>query len=257
VTLLDDLVSSTRARIAELERVVNPDAFDQRIAAAEAPRGFARSLEGADVAIVAEIKRRSPAVGDLDPALNPRDLAAAYRAGGAAAISVLTEPDHFGGSMEDLGAAREAGLPVLRKDFILDELQLLEARAWGADAVLIIVRCVGEELAGLIDAAATLGMDPLVEIHDEADLERALDVGARVIGVNHRDLATFGVDPDRTAKLAPLVPDDRLLISLSGVATRADVDALARAGASAVVVGETLVRAADPAAALRALVRRS
>ena len=257
MTLLDDLVSSTRARIAELERVVNPDAFDQRIAAAEAPRGFARSLEGADVAIVAEIKRRSPAVGDLDPALNPRDLAAAYRAGGAAAISVLTEPDHFGGSMEDLGAAREAGLPVLRKDFILDELQLLEARAWGADAVLIIVRCVGEELAGLIDAAATLGMDPLVEIHDEADLERALDVGARVIGVNHRDLATFDVDPDRTAKLAPLVPDDRLLISLSGVATRADVDALARAGASAVVVGETLVRAADPAAALRALVRRS
>jgi indole-3-glycerol phosphate synthase len=257
VSLLDDLVSSTRARVAELERVVNPDALDQRIAAAEAPRGFARSLEGPDVAIVAEIKRRSPAAGDLDPALNPRDLATAYRAGGAAAISVVTEPDHFGGSMEDLGAAREAGLPVLRKDFILDEFQLLEARAWGADAVLIIVRCVGKELAGLIDAAATLGMDPLVEVHDEADLERALEVGARVIGVNHRDLATFDVDPDRTAKLAPLIPDDRLLIALSGVASRADVDALARARVSAVVVGETLVRAADPAAALRALVRRS
>ncbi|HZA42058.1 MAG TPA: indole-3-glycerol phosphate synthase TrpC [Actinomycetota bacterium] len=256
MSLLDDLLASTKARVAELSGVVSEEALEQRITAAAAPRGFAAALAGDDIALIAEVKRASPSKGVLKEDLNPRELAGAFRDGGAAAISVLTEPDYFLGSMEDLGAAREAGLPVLRKDFIIDPFQVFESRAWGADALLLIVRAVGNELATLYMSARSLGLDVLVEVFDEADLDRALDLGPDLIGINHRDLTTFEVDPERTAKLAPLVPDGCTIVALSGVEERAEVAALHAAGAQAVLVGESLVRASDPATKVRELMGR-
>jgi indole-3-glycerol phosphate synthase len=256
MSLLDDILASTRARVAELSAFVSEEALEQRITAAEPVRGFAAALAGEDMAVIAEVKRASPSKGVLRGDLNPRELAAAYRDGGAAAISVLTEPDHFRGSMEDLGAAREAGLPVLRKDFIIDPFQVFESRAWGADALLLIVRALGDEMPALYRSARSLGLDVLVEVFDEADLERALDLEPDLIGINHRDLTTFDVDPDRTGKLAPLVPEGCTVVALSGVEQRDEVAALRAAGAHAVLVGESLVRDADPAAKIRELMGR-
>lgn len=257
MSFLEDILVSTRARIDELEERVTEDALEERIAALPAPRGFAAALDTPGVAVIAEIKRTSPSAGDLNRNLNAAELARAFADGGAAAISVLTEPDHFNGSREDLEAALTAGLPVLRKDFILDELQVLESRAWGADAVLLIVRCVGDRLDILLGATRALGMDALVEVFDERDLEVAIGCGAKVIGVNHRDLETFEVDPDRTAKLAPRIPDDALLVGLSGIKEPADFSARSSAGARAVLIGEALVTADDPAGELRRLTGRS
>src|SRR5918995_3911840 len=253
MSFLDELLASTRKRVEELSAVVSEEALEQRITAAEAPRGFAATLDGDDIALIAEVKRASPSKGDLREDLNPRELAAAYRSGGASAISVLTEPDRFRGSMEDLGAVREAGLPVLRKDFIIDPFQVFESRAWGADALLLIVRALGDEMGSLYRSAVLLGLDVLVGGFDESDLERALALDPELIGINHRDLTTFEVDPDRTAKLAPLIPDGCTIVALSGVEEHAEVEALRSAGADAVLVGESLVRAPDPAAKIAEL----
>lgn len=253
MSFLEEILASTRLRIDELEELVTEDALEQRIASLPTPRGFTSALLGPGTAVIAELKRESPSAGPLNPDMNAADMARSFAEGGAAAISVLTEPDHFKGSREDLEAATAAGLPVLRKDFILDELQVLESRAWGADAVLLIVRCVGDRLDILLQATHALGMDALVEVFNEQDLAIALDAGAPVIGVNHRDLETFEVDPERTAKLAPQIPDDVLLVGLSGVTEPSDVAALRAAGAGAVLVGEALVTAEDPAAKLRQL----
>lgn len=250
---LSDLMDSTRERVAEAQSKVTEEVLEQRVAAMEPPRGFARSLRGPDTAIVAEIKRATPSKGLLRSDLDPRRLAIAYASGGAEAVSVLTEPSDFQGRNEDLEAAREAGLPVLRKDFVLGQWQIFESRALGADAVLLIVRILGDQLGGLIAATEALGMDALVEVYDEGDLDRAVEAGASLIGVNHRDLETFEVDPQRTAKLAPSVPEGTTLVALSGVSSRAEVVALADAGAHAVLVGESLVRADDPAAKVREL----
>jgi indole-3-glycerol phosphate synthase len=256
MSLLDDILESTRRRIEGSRAKLTDAALEQRIAAQDPPRGFARALAGEGLSLIAEIKRRSPSKGDLDLDLDASKTAAAFAEGGAAAISVLTEPDHFSGSIEDLRAARTAGLPVLRKDFILDPFQVLESRAEGADAVIVIVRVLGPELKEIVAAVASLGMDALVEVWDERDLERALDSGASLIGVNHRDLETFEVDPERTSKLAPLLPDGVLLVGLSGVSGRDDVVALEEAGARAVLIGESLVTSADPAAKARELMGR-
>jgi indole-3-glycerol phosphate synthase len=248
------LIASTRARVAEAKAKVTADVLEQRVAAADAPRGFRRALENDDIAVIAEIKRCSPARGPLDLDLNAGETAARYAEGGAAAISVLTEPDRFKGSIEDLQAALAPGLPILRKDFILDAWQLLESRAVGADAVLLIVRALEDRgLNELFAGTRALGMDALVEVHDEDDLERALSLGAELIGVNHRDLETFEVDDQRTTKLARLVPSRCTLVALSGVSSRAEVQRLAAAGAGAVLVGESLITAGDPAAKLREL----
>jgi indole-3-glycerol phosphate synthase len=261
MTYMDEFLASTRRRVEEATQKLSQEGFEQRIAALAPPRDFRGALDewyggGPEVAVIAEIKRVSPAKGPLNVHLNASQVAAAYARAGAAAISVVTEPDHFEGTMDDLEAARTAGPPVLRKDFIIDTFQVLESRAAGADAVLLIVRCLGDELSGLLSATRALGMQALVEVHDEAELERALATGAEVIGVNHRNLDTFEVDPDRTVKLAPLVPEDRTLVALSGVATRRDIEQLGAAGASAVLVGETLVTADDPEAKLRELLGR-
>ncbi len=205
------------------------------------------------MSVIAEIKRASPSAGDIAPDLDARKAAEAYARGGAAAISVLTEPERFKGSLDDLHSARDAGVPVLRKDFIVDELQVHESRAAGADALLLIVRIVGDELQRLYDSATELGMDCLVEVYDEHDVERAVSIGATLIGVNRRDLETFTVDPGRMRKLAPMIPSNVVLVGLSGVKTRADVDELAAAGARAVLVGEALARSTDPGSSVRAL----
>ena len=253
MSFLEDLLASTRTRVEEAKTKIRDEVLEQRIASMEAPRGFRRALEGRDVAIIAEIKRATPSKGDLAPDLDARKTAAAYADGGAAALSVLTEPDRFKGSLEDLEGARESGLPTLRKDFIIDPFQVFESRAAGADAVLLIVRVVGDDLAALLKTAESLGMDALVEVYDERDLDLAGEAGATLIGVNHRDLETFEVDPGRTARLAPMLPDGAFLVALSGVSTRVEIAQLAAAGARAVLVGEALVTAADPAAVLREL----
>jgi indole-3-glycerol phosphate synthase len=253
MSFLDDIISSTRRRVDALAAAITAEAMEQRVAATAPPRGFARALTGEDVALIAEIKRASPVSGDLNRDLNPRELADSYARGGAAAISVLTEPDFFAGSLDDLQAAAEVNLPVLRKDFILDPIQVLESRAWGADAVLLIVRALGDELGSLHRAVTALRMDALVEVHDESDLDRALGIDAGLIGINNRDLGTFEVDPQRTATLAPMVPDGRVVVALSGISDPAAVRAAGDAGAHAVLVGEAVVTAADPAAAIAEL----
>ena len=250
---LDPIVASTRVRVQQLRTMTSEDTFEQRIAGIEPARSLVAALGGPGMAIIAEIKRRSPSAGPLRLELDAAALARSYAEGGAAAISVLTEPEHFEGSLEDMGAACGAGLPVLRKDFIIDPLQLLESRAAGADSVLLIVRILGDELTSFVPAARALGMEPLVEVHDERDLARALEAGARIIGVNHRDLETFEVDPARTATLAPLIPEDSVLVSLSGVDSAEEVAALASAGADAVLIGESLVVSEDPVGKLREL----
>lgn len=255
MSYLDDLLASTRRRVAALKDSVAVDRLVELAAGADPPRGFAVALKSVTPALIAEIKRATPR-GALDHDLDAEETASLYARGGATAISVLTEPEYFRGSLDDLRAARGAGLPVLRKDFIVDELQVLEARAAGADAILIIVRILGEELETLVEEAAATGVDALVEVHDESDLRRAADAGASLIGVNHRDLTTFEVDPDRTAKLVPLMPDGATVVALSGVKERADVERLTDAGADAVLVGEALVTAPDPAAKIGELLTR-
>jgi indole-3-glycerol phosphate synthase len=253
MSFLDELLASTRARVEETKRKLSEEALEQRVASSPPPSGFSRALQGEGLSVIAEIKRASPLKGALNLDLDAAPLARSYAKGGAVAISVLTEPERFKGSIEDMQAAKEAGLPVLRKDFIIEPFQVLESRAAGADAVLLIARALGEEFDGLASSCSALGMDALVEVHDEIELERALGAGATLIGVNHRNLATFEVDPDRTRKLAPLVPDEVTLVALSGVSLREEMVELSDAGADAVLIGETLVTAADPVAKLREL----
>jgi indole-3-glycerol phosphate synthase len=252
------LLASTRARVEGSKVKVPVEGLERRLASVDRPRGFAETLRRDGISLIAEIKRATPSRGDLDLDLNAADLAATYALGGAAAISVLTEPEEFRGSLDDLAAGRTAGLPTLRKDFIIDDYQVLESRAAEADAILLIVRALeDEELSSLLKAAEVLGLDAMVEVYDASELDRALEAGASIIGVNHRDLTTFQIDPDRTAKLAPTVPDETLLVSLSGVQTRDDVAYLEAAGADAVLVGESLVLASDPAEKIRELLGHS
>jgi indole-3-glycerol phosphate synthase len=205
--------------------------------------------------VIAEVKRRSPSGGDINLGLDAADQAAAYAMGGAAAISVLTEPDRFNGRAEDLSAVRSrVQIPALRKDFLVDPLQLIEAKALGASAVLLIVRAVDPVCMGeLIDAARALGLELLVEAHTDGELERAVTSGLRVIGVNNRDLETLRVDPTLAHRLIPTLPPEVIAIAESGITTRADVEAAAAVGADAVLVGTALSAAAEPTAAVRAL----
>lgn len=251
---LDDIVASTTRRVDAAKGQVTEASLQERIEARPPAKDFAAALQADDVTVIAEIKRATPAKGPIAPDLDTRQIASAYLEGGAAAISVLTEPDHFKGSLDDLEEVSAVGLPTLRKDFVIDPYQLQEARAAGADSVLLIVRILDEPtLRSLVRLSRSLEMEPLVEVHTEEELDLALDVEALVIGVNHRDLETFDVDPDRTAKLAPRVPPGAVLVALSGVSTRAEVQELGAAGARSVLVGESLVTASDPVVKLREL----
>ncbi len=205
--------------------------------------------------MIAEVKRRSPSKGDLFADLDPGALALKYESGGATCLSVLTDADWFGGSAADLGAAREAtSLPVIRKDFTVDARDIADARLMGADCVLLIAAVLDDaELADFHCLASELGLDALVEIHDEAELDRALAVGADLVGVNQRDLLTFEVDQDRAVRMAPLMPAGVVRVAESGVRHRADASILHDAGYHALLVGETLVRSGDPSEEIRLL----
>lgn len=252
-TALDRIVAAHREAAAADARDL--DRLKEQAAAAPPPRRFRKSLGRWGLDVIAEIKRRSPSKGDLAPGLDPATVARAYDAGGAKALSVLTDREFFGGSPEDLAAARAAvNLPVLRKDFTVDERDICDARIMGADAVLLIVAALGDgELKRFHALAAELDLDAIVEIHDEAELKRALLVQANMIGVNQRDLRTFEVDPGRAVQLARKIPSGVLKVAESGISGPDDVKRLADAGYDAVLVGEHLVTAADPADSLRQL----
>ena len=230
-------------------------------AAGDAPPalGFGAALGAPGMTLIAEVKRASPSAGDIARAAEPAEQARAYRDGGAAAISVLTEPEHFGGSLEDLRAVRSAvDVPVLRKDFLCDEVHVLEARAEGADAVLLIVAALDDgTLRRLHDLAGALGMAALVEVHEAAEVERALGAGARIVGVNTRNLRTLEVDLATIDAVRPLIPAGVVVVAESGIASRADVQRAEALGCDAVLVGEALMRAEDPARAVAALLGRS
>jgi indole-3-glycerol phosphate synthase len=255
-TILDRIIASKRQELAEAEARTPLADLERRAAAAPAPRGFRAALgRGPGVRVIAEVKKASPSAGVLRADFDPAAQARVYEAHGAAAVSVLTDGPFFQGSLADLEAVRAAvALPLLRKDFLLDRRQLLEARAAGADAVLLIAEALDDDaLRRLLGEAGELGLDALVELYDAAILPRVLDAGARLVGVNNRDLRTFEVRLEQTLELAARVPPDVLLVSESGIRGRADVERLAAAGVRAVLVGETLMRAADPGAKLRDL----
>ena len=267
-TVLDRIVADRRLRLAEDRRATPLDALAERIAAAPPPIAFAARLRegapasppGARLRLIAEIKRASPSRGPIDAGLDAAERARAYRDAGAAAVSVLTEPTFFGGSIADLAAASDAlggdpGRPaLLRKDFVFDPYQLAEARAAGADAVLLIATMLEPPaLAALLAQARALGLEALVEAHDAAEVEAAAEAGARAIGVNNRDLRTFGEDLGTFERLAPYAPTGATLVAESAIADAADAERMAVAGAHAVLVGEALVRAGDVAAKAREL----
>lgn len=255
-TYLDRILEGHRAAAATDPRAV--DALIEAARQAPPPRGFAAALRAVSVtelAVIAEVKRRSPSKGDLAPDLDPAALARAYERGGAACLSVLTDEVWFGGSASDLQAARGAvTVPVLRKDFTVDPRDVCDARLMGADAVLLIAAALDDaELVDLHTLAVDLGLDVLVEVHDEAELERAISVGAGVVGVNQRDLVTFDVDTERAVRVGAAMPADVVRVAESGIRGPEDAARLAAAGFHAVLVGESVVTAGDPAGSVTAL----
>ncbi|MBW3533671.1 MAG: indole-3-glycerol phosphate synthase TrpC [Gemmatimonadetes bacterium] len=255
--ILTRIVATKRRELAALEG--RRDQVERALDRAPPTRDFEGALRaGRTVAVMAEVKRRSPGAGQIRPGLEPAAVASGYASSGAAAISVLTDMDYFGGSLDDLRAVRDAApVPVLRKDFTLDALQVTEARGAGADAVLLIARILDDAaLVALREAAEALGMAALVEVHDGEEMARAADSGARIVGINNRDLRTFRTRLEVTLELLDAAPVGVLVVSESGIRTPADVERLGAAGVDAVLVGESLLRQEDPAAGAAALVGR-
>ncbi len=256
MTTLDDLTRAARDQVARRREQVSLAELERAISARVEGRPFNEALAAPGISLIAEYKRRSPAAGDLPRGADPvEDIVRAYERGGAAALSILTDGEHFGGSVADLRAARAAtDLPILRKDFTLDRYQLYEAAAAQADAVLLIVAALEpDELEELHGEADALDLDCLVEVHDAEELEAALAVDAEVIGINNRDLRDFSVDIERTFELLADIPAGKTVVSESGIRTREQVSELERVGVDAVLVGETLMRSADPEQACREL----
>ena len=257
--VLSRIAAYKRIEVAERKALTPPDEMERLAAAAPPIRGFRVALaiagQGASPGLIAEIKKASPSKGLIRADFDPPALARAYAAGGASCLSVLTDAPSFQGSDADLAAARAAvSLPVLRKDFLVDPWQVAEARALGADAILVILAMVDDALAAALMAEAQRwGLDALVEVHDAQELARAAALGAELIGVNNRDLRTFVTDLAVFERLAPQAPRSALLVAESGVATHADAQRLWRAGAQALLVGESLMRQADVTAAVRSL----
>jgi indole-3-glycerol phosphate synthase len=253
---LDDILSYKRIEIArgKLERPLN--LLEQELGECRPVRPFANRLRGDSIRLIAEVKKASPSKGLLCPDFNPAALAKNYETAGAAAISVLTDQKFFQGSLNYLGQVKRATVqtPVLRKDFIIDPYQLVEARAAGADAVLLIVAALNtHELRLLHQEAVSLDLAPLVEVHNRLELETALEIGANIIGINNRDLQTFAVSLDTTYQLLELLPKEITAVSESGIQNHSDIQELERIGVNAVLIGESIVTAKDPAKQIRAL----
>ena len=256
MSVLDRICAATRERVAERRARVPVAELEARIAPATGARPFRAALGRPGLSVIAEFKRRSPSAGEIRPGAVVEEVVRAYGEGGAAALSVLTEEDGFGGSLDDLVAARRASsLPILRKDFILDEYQVVETAAFGADAILLIVAALPDaDLAALAGTAGELGLEVLVEVHDAGELARAKAVlEPQIIGVNNRDLRDFSVDTGLTRRLMADIPAGCLVVSESGIVSPAEVAEVEAAGADAILVGERLMREPDPAIALARL----
>ena len=252
-TVLERILHSTRQAVERRKRdrplqELQAEAADRTAPGSQASGPLQSALEQPGIGVIAEFKRRSPSAGTLLAEARVDQIVGAYQRGGATALSILTEEDNFAGSLDDLRAARAVSrLPILRKDFILDPYQLHEARLAGADAVLLIVAALEtDQLAALQEAAAGLGLEALVEVHDHRELDSALEVGAKIVGINNRDLRDFTVDVERTVRLVPHIPPGVVIVSESGISTSAQLAHLHDLGVHAVLIGEALMRAGDP-----------
>ena len=257
MNFLDVILQEKAHELARAKAACTEAQMRRRAAARTSPfRGFEAAMRGHGVRIVAEIKRASPSKGDIQPNLDPATVASAYEAGGAAALSVLTETAFFKGSIEDLRLARQAvHIPVLRKDFIIDPYQVYESCAIGADAILLIVRILDEaSLRSLHDLARQCGLDVLTEVYDDQDLDRALAIGASVIGINNRNLSTFDTHLSNASTLARRISLPALVVALSGISSKHDVECLAKQGLSRFLIGEALVKQDDPATLLHDMI---
>jgi indole-3-glycerol phosphate synthase len=255
--ILDEILDETKRKVGYCRLRLPFADLEKQAAASPAPRSLGQALRAAEgMACIAEFKRRSPSKGFIQRDADVSVVLPIYEAAGAAAASVLTDTPFFGGSLDDLRKARAVSqLPLLRKDFIIDPYQVAEARAAGADAVLLIVAALrDQDLRALLAEVHHFGMEALVETHDRYEVERAVAAGARIVGVNHRDLRTFAMNMDLAVTMRPLIPGDRLVVAESGIRNAADVAKLRAAGIDAILVGEALMAASDPAAALRELV---
>ena len=257
--ILDQIVTRKKAEVALARERVPTAALEGRLSIAPAPRDFFAALAApGPVRRIAEFKRKSPSAGEIRPGATIEEVVSGYAAAGASCLSILTDAIGFGGSLVDLEAARIAvPLPVLRKEFVIDRYQVLEARAHGADAVLLIAECLDDcLLRSLYREILDFGMTPLVELHDEENLPRVLDLGATLVGINNRNLKTMTTDLDTVLRLSERMPDEVLVVAESGIKTRADVERLEAAGIAAMLVGESLLKQADPGRAAAALLGR-
>lgn len=256
-THLDRIVADKRNELTVAKAATSAAALEARVVDAPRVRSFIDALRGPKLSLIAEVKKASPSKGLLRADFDPVDIATSYARGGASAISVLTDAKHFQGSLDHLAAIRNTlpdGPPLLRKDFVFDEYQVLEARANGADALLLIVAMLEQPLLeSLMAAIKGHGMTPLVEVHDEAEMERAAAAGAELLGINNRDLRTFDVDLATTERLRPLAPPHAVVVAESGIFTRDDMRRLEAIGVDAVLIGEALVKEPDPGAKVREL----
>ncbi len=254
--MLNKIMAQKRDEVRLRRRSLPLSSLEKLITQRQAPLDLADALGGTPVRLIAEVKQASPSRGVLRPDFNPVELAKEYALGGAAAISVLTEVNYFGGSIDHLAAIRKAvSLPLLRKDFIFSPYQVYESRAYGADALLLIVAILEQEqLEGLLSLSHSLGLKCLVEVHNEDEVVRALRSGAKIIGINNRDLTTFDVDINTTRRLRPLLPREQIVVSESGIGSRRDVEKLKEWGVNAVLIGEALVTADDIQTKMRELI---
>ncbi len=256
LSVLDRIISRKQKEVVESKATRPLSSIRQKLRNSDQPRDFFAAVsEPGDIRLIAEFKRRSPSAGEICPGAEPADIVRGYEKSGAAALSVLTDGEDFGGCIDDLILARKASsLPVLRKEFIIDSYQVNEARLYGADAVLLIAECLDDcLLRSLYREIIDLGMTPLVELHSEENLSRVLDLGATLIGINNRNLVTMKTDIGHVLKLQEKVPSECVLVAESGIRTRADVEQLEAAGVQAILVGESLLTSSDPSGAAAAL----